>query len=291
MSGAQAMTAACIGEPISWLRLERLALDELPDAAAARAHLDACPACAAAFAQIRDDARPLPALPSLASLPAASAVRKPDKGREADVRDADAGEDEGKQPWWRRWRSTRRWRLGGSLALAGAAAALLLWLQSQQLTPAEPELVVASASRTLRVKGGGGPGTSDVAAASDVTVTLVRERDGAVTFDPPDLAPGDRWKVQLTCAPTPGTAGLPSVWVDVAVVQGKQAGFPIAPALVACGNDVVVPGAFRITGGAAAICVTLDAAEPDRARFTAGQRRDAICTPLAPASPSTRSSP
>lgn len=285
MSGAQAKSQACIGEPISWLRLERLALDELPDAAAAHAHLGACPACAAAFAQIREDARPLPALPSPKVAPEDS-VRRPDKGFEASVRGADEADDEtNRQPWWRRWRSSRRWRLGSSLALAGVAAVLLLWLQSMQLTLSEePELIVASASRTVRVKGGGVAGAD--ASTSDVTVTLVRERDGVISFDPPDLAPGDRWKVQLSCAPMPGNAGLPSVWVDVAVVQGNQAGFPLSPALAACGNEVVVPGAFRITGGAAAICVTLDAIEPERARFTAGQRRDAICTKLSAISPS-----
>lgn len=270
MSGAQGMAKACIGEPISWLRLERLALDELPDAAAVRAHLDACPACAAAFAQIREDARPLPALPRLAT------VRVPD--------DAAA-----KEPWWRRW---RRHRFGSSLALAGAMVALLLWLNTRRSPqPDDGELVVVSASRTLRVKGAGGAsGAGGAPGASDVTVTLVRERDGAVSFDPPDIEPGDRWKIQLTCAPA-GPAGLSSVWVDVAVVQANRAGFPLAPSLVACGNNVVVPGAFRITGGAASICVTLDATEPDRARFTTRQRRDAICTRLTPASSSTRLPP
>jgi hypothetical protein len=286
VSAGATAAARCTGEPISWLRLEQLALEELPATAAstARAHLADCPACAAAFAQIREDARPLPALPALALLApgassdAAASVRAPDEADQTDRARA------GRPPWWRRWQLT-----GGGLALAGAMAALLLWLQAKRPgVPPDPELVVASASRTVRVKGGGS------GEASDVTVTLVRERDGAISFDPADISPGDRWKVQLTCAPVGGAAqasspaslaSLSSVWIDVAVVQQGKAGFPLAPALVACGNDVVVPGAFRITGGGAAICVTLDAAEPDRARFVAGKRRDAICSKLAAAPP------
>ena len=53
------MTAAtCIGEPVSWLRLERYALADLDRAASAavRTHLDGCAACRAALASIEGDA-------------------------------------------------------------------------------------------------------------------------------------------------------------------------------------------------------------------------------------------
>jgi anti-sigma factor RsiW len=45
--------ATCIGEPVSWLRLEQLALGELPAPAAdaVHAHLGACAVCAACLDQ------------------------------------------------------------------------------------------------------------------------------------------------------------------------------------------------------------------------------------------------
>ena len=220
------MTAACIGEPVSWLRLEQLALGELADAGAARAHLDACPACAAALARITGDVRPLPRLPLLAvAVPA---------------------------PWWRRWQLA-----GAGLAVAMAAALLVLLVRN----PDEPAL----GPRTVRVKGAG-----------PVVIGLVRERGGAIAFDPPDVAPGDRWKVEVTCAP--GGAA----WVDVVVHQDGAASFPLAARRLRCGNRVAVPGAFRITGGAAEVCVAVAASAPDRTRLAAGERRGTSCTRLTP---------
>ncbi len=220
------MTAAtCIGEPVSWLRLERLALAELdaPTAAAVRAHLDACAACAGAFARIADDARPLPRLPAVDATP---------------------------RPWWARWRVA----IGG-VALAAGAAAALVALRPATVAPPPPGGV--------RVKGTG-----------VVVVRLVRERDGVVAFDPDDVRDADRWKVELTCAP--GGAA----WVDVAVVQGRDVAFPLAPQQIGCGNAVAVPGAFRITDGAAALCVALAPRAPDRDRLRAGDRRGVVCRTL-----------
>jgi hypothetical protein len=59
----------CIGEPVSWMRLERYGLGELPAAerATIREHLAACPACGECFARI-EQGRELPALPPLAAL-------------------------------------------------------------------------------------------------------------------------------------------------------------------------------------------------------------------------------
>lgn len=223
------MTAAtCIGEPVSWLRLERLALADLDAAttAAVRAHLDACAACAAAFARIADDVRPLPRLPAV---------------------DATA------RPWWTRWRLA----IGG-VALAAGTAAALVALRPAAVAPLPPGGV--------RVKGAG-----------VVVVRLVRERDGAIAFDPDDVRDTDRWKVELTCAP--GGAA----WVDVAVVQGAEVAFPLAAQQVGCGNAVAVPGAFRITDGAAEVCVALGPRAPDRDQLRVGDRRGAVCRRLATA--------
>lgn len=55
---------ACIGEPVSWLRLEQYALDELErgDKAAVDAHLSDCTACRSSLSSITDDDWRLPAL-------------------------------------------------------------------------------------------------------------------------------------------------------------------------------------------------------------------------------------
>lgn len=217
------MTAmACIGEPVSWLRLEQLALAELPDETPVRSHLEQCAACAAAFQRITSDVRPLPRLPVVA--PAL--------------------------PWWRRWQVA-----GGALSLAVAAALLVLVVR-------KPDDAAVPA-RGVRVKGAG-----------VVVVTLVRERAGAIAFDPPGVRDGDRWKVQVTCAP--GGAA----WVDVVAYQDGAASYPLAPQRLACGNDVVVPGAFRITDGGADLCVALAAEPPDRRKLSAGDRRGAVCAAL-----------
>jgi hypothetical protein len=90
--------AACIGQPISWLLLERHRLGELSsdERRAIDAHLVACPACASCSAEA---ARPL-ALPALA-IPARTRRR-----------------------WWQGW--SPRLLLAGTGAAAALAVVLLL---------------------------------------------------------------------------------------------------------------------------------------------------------------------
>jgi hypothetical protein len=224
------MTTPCIAVPVSWLRLEQLALAELDVAttSSVRTHLDACPACAASYARITDDAWPLPRL-TMSVLPASL-------------------------PWW------RRWYLGGGLGLAVVAAAVMLVWMAVAPTPSRP---VVDTAPGVRIKGAG-----------VVIVTLVRERNGAIAFDPSDVDPGDRWKLQITCAPGGGA------WIDVAVMQSTAVEFPLAAQRIACGNQLAVPGAFRITGGGATVCVALGAAAPDRDRLRAGDRSGSVCRDL-----------
>jgi hypothetical protein len=220
----------CVGEPISWLRLERYALAELDRAAAAavRMHVEACAACRSALASIEGDVVALPPLPARRAVIAAV-----------------------KRPWY------RRWTLGAGLGVAIAAAAvLLLWLR----TPGDDALP----GRRARVKGAG-----------LVSLRLVRERGGVVAFDPADVAPDDRWKVELTCA-----SGAP-LWTDVVVYQPGGASFPLSPRPITCGNQVGVPGAFRITDGGATICVALGSAAPDRLRLARGPRGPMVCAAVA----------
>jgi hypothetical protein len=182
-----AIAQSCIGEPISWLRLERYAL-ERTDAGVSE-HVAACPACRACLDEISAD---IVALPPLA-VPAPK----------------------------RRW-----WKLALPIGGALAAAAILLLL----LRPKAPAV-----DSDMNIKGLG-----------DVIVDVVRERGGVVRQDVRTFAPGDRWKVIVTCA----QAGRATIDVDV---DGDH---PLPPAELACGNRIVLPGAFMLTGtGEQRVCV------------------------------------
>lgn len=210
---------ACIGEPISWPRLERYATTRTDQAIAS--HLSQCPACAQCLEEITRDVVALPVL----ALPAAPIKRA---------------------RWW--------WIAVPALA-AAAVALLLVWPRD----PDRPDNVAS-------IKGVG-----------DVVLGVVRERAGAIREDATTFAPGDRWKVVVTCAANHST------WVDVAVVEAGagSADHPLAPARVACGNRIVIPGAFELTGKVAnRICVRVAAdAEPARL-FPRGS--DTACVTITP---------
>lgn len=192
--------AACTGEPISWLRLERFALGATDDAIAA--HIAACPACSRCLDEIRGGDHAI-GLPPLIGAPPAR---------------------------------TRRWLAPAWLIVAAAALAVVVVVRRDP--DREPER-----ADVVRVKGVG-----------EVVLGTVRERSGTIRDDMPSFAAGDRWKVVVTCPPAA------RAWIDVAVVDTHGVDYPLAPALVSCGNRVVVPGAFTITGSAAnRICVRVDA--------------------------------
>jgi hypothetical protein len=204
--------SACIGEPISWLRLERLALGDVGDAAV-HDHVARCAACARCLDEIRGD---LVALPPLAV------------------------------PERRRARALPRW-LAPTMALGAAAAvALVVWRSG-----GGPGDLAAPREDVARVKGVG-----------EVVLGVVRERGGVIRDDARTYAPGDRWKIVVTCPPAA------AAWIDVAVHDAGQIDHPLAPARIGCGNRVVLPGAFSITGDRVnRVCVRIDAdAAPDRAR-------------------------
>jgi hypothetical protein len=120
-----------------------------------------------------------------------------------------------KRKWW-------RFALPAFGALA--AAAIILFL----LRPREPSL-----DNVAHIKGVG-----------EVVVDVVRERDGTVRDDVRTFKPGDRFKVIVTCAPSH------EVSIDVAVREdgSERPDHPLAPAKLVCGNRVVLPGAFSLTG-------------------------------------------
>jgi len=128
-----------------------------------------------------------------------------------------------------RWRWLR-W-VGPAMAAAAAAIVVLVIVRR----PGHPDDVAT-------IKGG-----------REVVLDVVRERAGTIRTDVRTFAPGDRWKVVVTCAPGP------FVWADVAVVDPHGVDYPLGPAQLSCGNRVAVPGAFAITGrDVNLVCARLD---------------------------------
>jgi hypothetical protein len=194
--------------------------------------LAGCARCRACADQIARDAR------ELAPLPAAS----PAAPARAPVRPL--------VPVRRRWRVD--WRQAFAATAVAAVIFVVVLRQREQ-----PAVVRDGAGpRVIAVKGG------------DVTVELVRERDESIAWEPTSYAPGDRFKVLLTCPPPL------RLHVDLVVLQDDGPAFPGVPSVLACGNRVPVPPAFRITGsGAATVCLALDPlAPPSRAALAAGDK-------------------
>ncbi len=124
------------------------------------------------------------------------------------------------------------------------------------------------------------PNVATIKGTGEVTLALVRERAGAIVEDATTFAPGDRWKVVVTCAPGHAT------WLDVSVIEAGQdraahADHPLPAAQLACGNRVVMPGAFELTGRVAnKICVRVSEAEGGQTFPTAGP--DVACLTVTP---------
>ncbi len=199
---------ACIGEPISWPRLERYASTRSD--AVITSHVARCPACSHCLEEITTD---LVALPPLV-VPAAKPARA----------------------WW-------RWAVP-AMALAAAALVVLVVVRRGGERVREDAVVV---------KGVG-----------EVVLGVVRERGGVVRADVRSFAPGDRWKVVVTCPPAVSAS------VEVAVTEVGPAGpgasdHPLMPATIACGNRIVLPGAFVLTGANTnRVCATVTSAGGDR---------------------------
>jgi hypothetical protein len=167
--------------------------------------------------------------------------------------------------WWREGRRARpvrpvRRRWWPALAFAAGLAAIAFAL-FVVIGPSESKLAETSRGvdrDVVSVKGVG-----------EVRIELVRERAGEIRYDALLFARGDRWKVIVTCAPSA------DVWVEISVNDGVTIDRPIPPAQLICGNRVVVPGAFTITGiGAHRVCARI-ASGPGAAAAVA-------CTTLRP---------
>ncbi|MGE0547258.1 MAG: hypothetical protein AB7O24_26940 [Kofleriaceae bacterium] len=197
-------TERCIGEPVSWPRLERVASGLTDDTAAD--HLTACDACRRCLETIRRDTIALPPL----IMPAAAA---------------------------RRW----RWWVLAPATLAVTIAIAVLMIHAPTAESARDNAVA--------IKGIG-----------VVVIDVIRERGGAIRDDVRSFAPGDRWKVIVTCPPAANTT------IDVEVTQHGQttSDRPLPQRRLACGNRVAVPGAFSLTGAQPhQVCARLSSDEGD----------------------------
>jgi len=230
----------CVGEPVSWMRLERFHLGAIDGAERAPIadHLAACEACAACLARIREDeAAALPALPSLPT-------RLPVKPR-------------------------MRGGMVASLAALAAAVTVVLGLHGgvgPDIDRDGQQAGTGEGARVARVKGGA------------IVFTLVRE-DGERIEGPEGVyRHGDRFKAVVTCPPG-GHVGF-----DVAVNEGGRSSYPLPQAVgFACGNEVPLPGAFRLTGGAVeTVCLEWN---EDGAvdREDLPETRPSLCKRLSPA--------
>jgi len=232
------MSPRCIGEPISWLRLERFHLGELPgrEREAVAGHLAVCPACAACLAHLQDD--DAHALPPLSV---------PSRAR-------------------RNVFSLFPVRAAAALGALAAGGALVLGLRGN----AHRGEVEHARVGESRVKG------------DAIAFSLVRDDGERVDGTAGVYRDGDRFKAVVTCPPGAHVA------FDVVVYDVDGPSFPLEPAPgLACGNDVPLPGAFRLTGDThETVCLEwAEGAPVDRGALAVrtGREGRSLCKELTPA--------
>jgi hypothetical protein len=145
--------------------------------------------------------------------------------------------------------------IGAVVVTLAAAAAVVLAISGSH--PTDGERVALQGGR---VKGDG------------VAFSLVRDDGTRVDGEEGIYRDGDRFKAIVTCAP--GAAGA----FDVVVYDGSGASFPLDPSVgLACGNDVPLPGAFRLTGvGGETVCLVWNASgSVDRSMLASAAGLDA----------------
>jgi hypothetical protein len=249
----------CTAQPVSWLRLEQYALSMLADSEreVVDLHIAKCATCRHCLQQVTRD---VVALPPLALLPLALLPLIVSSSKVSSVVPIDSRATETPAAAKRRKSPVKPWYYSlWSPLVAGPAiaiaAGLLLWFKlspSKTAAVSTQELPSSRGVSVASIKGGG-----------DVTLTLVRERAGIVAQDVADFNAGDRWKALMSCTPQTTPNGAARMWADVVVFEHQidgtfVASFPTTPSELACGNNVVVPGAFAITGTAInTVCVAL----------------------------------
>lgn len=204
---------ACIGGPLSWLTLDQYLLGELSDEETRDVSLH-LEHCPLCRACL-SEARRVDEAP----LPA---LVFPER-RSTCLRWFSALKAPRTRPLW--------------AALASAAAALLVAM----LALHDPGPEADGPGRRASFKGG------------EAVLTLIRERSGQIRQDPEAFAPGDRFKVLITCPPP---------WeprYEVIVLQGGEATYPLEQGRrLVCQNREPLPGAFTLDGqDPALVCVLL----------------------------------
>ena len=241
-------TSTCTSVPISWWRLERYRLADLPRAEVVEIeqHLSGCAICRPCLARV-DTPVQLPELPAHLRGKRVESVRAPRAGVAR-----------------RQARTRTRWAAAASLIAAAAAA---LWLMPRSAGPGlEPP------GRRLSFKGG------------ELAIGLVRERAGSVARDPTQFRAGDRWKVLLTCPP-PLRPHVDVVVFQGGEAFFPLA--PAQPAACGNGFALPGAFALDGAAEALVCAVVSEAAPIDRAALAAGGRAAlpalSVCLPLLPA--------
>jgi hypothetical protein len=259
-----------VGTPISWLRLEQLALGELSgdEAGKIREHLRVCAACQACADECLEPVEmpPLPARATSGVTRASSPEESPQHAGPAKVLSLQA----------RRERKLR-WVAPSLVGVALAAAATLVFVGTRAEHPHGGQGMATLEPTPDFLEPAAQP---EVTPDLGVTLTLLRERNGTVATDPESFALGDRFAVQITCRPGDErmrrvAVHQDGVWTITADSDAR------------CGNHVRIPGAFRLTKATPAeICVLWgDAATRPASELDAPARlRDARCQRVEPQS-------
>lgn len=126
------------------------------------------------------------------------------------------------------------------------------------------------------------PGSKISYKGGDTVVTLAREREGRVIYDPQTYRNDDRFRLFLT---SPEVGLLP---VEVVVFQGCDVYFPYPDRLeIPSGNRVPIAGALRLTGNEKTrVCILLGPDLPSRDLIKSMVRktvsRNTVCYQLDP---------
>jgi hypothetical protein len=240
------VSARCTGEAVSWLRLDRFHLGELAGAERAEiaAHLAGCAACAACLARIQRDEHD----EALELAPLEVRPSRTGRPREA---------------------PSRVRRLFARASVLAAAAVVALAIGHAWRAP--------DGSATGGVETGE-PGHSR-SKGDGLAFVLVRDDGERLADEQGIFRDGDRFKAVVTCPPSMSSS------FDLVVFDASGASFPLEPARrFACGNEVPLPGAFRLTGAESeTICVVWREDGVDRASLSrSGEASDgrAMCKEL-----------
>lgn len=259
---------SCIGEPISYLRLERYGLGELSpvERQRIREHLAACAVCRGCFERVQADTR----ASDLAWLTSRLELAPPVAGAKAVMMPAPSR-------GWAGWRSWIAWG-GGAL---GAGLALGLALMILPSRPTRPRAGSHAARDSAAPAPAPAPPKGARSKGDPLALELIRRDAQGRLLDPIGFAVGDRFKLLLTCPPElTGT-------VRVLAFQAGEVFEPIPAQQLRCGNRRALTGALQLDGDApVALCaVFADNVGPDRisqARSPETLPAARVCVRLAP---------